>query len=41
MPAIHVEPGAEAGVRKPPRKEPAGALWAVAVYGDLTVRRLG
>jgi hypothetical protein len=30
-----------AGVRKPPRKEPAGAVWAVAVYGDLTGRRLG
>jgi hypothetical protein len=30
-----------AGVRKPPRKEPAGAVRAVAVYGDLTARRLG
>jgi hypothetical protein len=31
----------EAGVRKPPRKEPAGAAWAVVVYGDLTGRRFG
>ena len=27
--------GDGAGVRKPPRKEPAGAWWAVCVYGDL------
>jgi len=30
-----------AGVRKPPRKEPAGAGQTVAVYGDLTGQRLG
>jgi hypothetical protein len=30
-----------AGVRKPPRKEPAGGRVAVAVYGDLKGRRLG
>src|SRR6202030_2671113 len=29
-----------AGVRKPPRKEPAGAGRQLAVYGDLTIRRL-
>jgi len=28
-----------AGVRKPPRKEPAGAGRQLAVYGDLTIRR--
>ena len=32
--------GRGAGVRKPPRKEPAGTCWAVCVYGDLTGRRL-
>jgi hypothetical protein len=31
---------AEAGVRKPPRKEPAGAGRQLADYGDLTMRRL-
>jgi hypothetical protein len=30
-----------AGVRKPPRKEPAGAAWAVVAYGDLSGRRFG
>jgi hypothetical protein len=30
-----------AGVRKPPRKEPAGAAWAVVVYGDFTGSGLG
>src|ERR1700720_4517544 len=29
-----------AGVRKPPRKEPAGVGRQLAVYGDLTMRRL-
>src|ERR1700732_3081369 len=28
------------GVRKPPRKEPAGAGRQLAVYGDLTMQRL-
>ena len=30
-----------AGVRKPPRKEPAGLGGQLPVYGDLTGRRLG
>ena len=30
-----------ADVRKPPRKEPAGAAWAVVVYGDFTGQRFG
>jgi hypothetical protein len=29
-----------AGVRKPPRKEPAGAGRQLGVYGDLTMRWL-
>src|SRR5437879_1292872 len=33
--------GSAAGVRKPPRKEPAGAGGGFAVYGDLVGRRRG
>jgi hypothetical protein len=37
MPAMPVVPGAGAGVRKPPRKEPAGWRVRFRRYGDLTV----
>jgi len=40
-PAVTYPRALRAGVRKPPGKEPAGAVWTVAVYGDLTGRRLG
>jgi hypothetical protein len=41
MPAHrNVSARSEAGVRKPPGKEPRWATWAVAVYGDLTAGRL-
>jgi hypothetical protein len=31
----------KAGVRNPPGRNPRAAGWTVAVYGDLTGRRLG
>jgi hypothetical protein len=33
-------PGKRAGVRKPPKKEPAGKRQDLAVYGDLARRRV-
>jgi hypothetical protein len=40
-PVVTYRRALRAGVRKPPRKEPGGAAWAVVVYGDSTGRRFG
>src|SRR5260370_38038827 len=40
-PVVSYPPVLTAGVRKPPRKEPAGAGGRSAVYGDLVGRLLG